>query len=86
MFYTNDSRSLIAKVIQNGSNPSEDQLSKRNDDIARSWGQYSPYFAVESAIPVNLPGNCEITFAQVLSRHGARDPTGQYRAKYRQRN
>ncbi|KAK1836931.1 3-phytase A [Podospora conica] len=39
------------------------------------WGQYSPYFSVPSDIDPAIPPNCELTFAQLLSRHGARDPT-----------
>ncbi|KAI4130350.1 MAG: hypothetical protein LQ338_001785 [Usnochroma carphineum] len=44
--------------------------------ISQFWGQYSPFFSVPSEIPddILLP-DCEITFAQLLSRHGARDPT-----------
>ncbi|KAK4683158.1 hypothetical protein QC764_122690 [Podospora pseudoanserina] len=44
-------------------------------NISHSWGQYSPYFAVPSEIDPAIPQECELTFAQVLSRHGARDPT-----------
>ncbi|KAI6813644.1 acid phosphatase [Hortaea werneckii] len=44
-------------------------------DLSRYWGQYSPYFTVESEIPDVLPEQCQITFVQILSRHGARDPT-----------
>ncbi|KAI1275997.1 histidine phosphatase superfamily [Xylaria sp. FL0933] len=43
--------------------------------ISHSWGQYSPFFTVTSEIPSDIPNGCEVTFAQVLSRHGARDPT-----------
>ncbi|KAI0912519.1 histidine phosphatase superfamily [Ustulina deusta] len=43
--------------------------------ISHSWGQYSPFFSVPSDIPSDIPKGCEVTFAQVLSRHGARDPT-----------
>ncbi|OCT52747.1 3-phytase A [Cladophialophora carrionii] len=43
--------------------------------ISHFWGQYSPYFSVPSEISAKVPHNCEITFAQILSRHGARDPT-----------
>ncbi|KAI0521351.1 histidine phosphatase superfamily [Xylaria bambusicola] len=43
--------------------------------VSHSWGQYSPYFSVPSEIPNGIPKGCELTFAQVLSRHGARDPT-----------
>jgi hypothetical protein len=38
-------------------------------------GQYSPYFSVPSEISDELPQGCSITFAQILSRHGGRDPT-----------
>lgn len=44
-------------------------------EISHFWGQYSPYFSVPSEISPDIPEQCEITFAQVLSRHGARDPT-----------
>ncbi|KAL2196809.1 3-phytase A [Corynascus similis CBS 632.67] len=43
--------------------------------ISHSWGQYSPYFSVPSEIDASIPEDCEVTFAQVLSRHGARAPT-----------
>ena len=43
--------------------------------VSQFWGQYSPYFSVPSEILDEVPEQCEITFAQVLSRHGARDPT-----------
>ncbi|KAI8932972.1 hypothetical protein NX059_010440 [Plenodomus lindquistii] len=39
------------------------------------WGQYSMWFAVPSDIHVAPPKGCEVTFANVLSRHGGRDPT-----------
>ncbi|KAF2483929.1 histidine phosphatase superfamily [Neohortaea acidophila] len=44
-------------------------------EISHFWGQYSPYFSVASDIPAHTPEGCHITFAQVLARHGARDPT-----------
>ncbi|KAK4100330.1 phosphoglycerate mutase-like protein [Parathielavia hyrcaniae] len=44
--------------------------------ISRLWGQYSPYFPVPSEIDPEIPPGCEPTFVQVLSRHGARAPTG----------
>ena len=44
-------------------------------EISHHWGQYSPYFSVPSDIPNQTPDQCEINFVQVLSRHGARDPT-----------
>jgi len=51
-------------------------------EISRLWGQYSPFWPVGadsadsgSVISPSIPEGCEITFAQILSRHGARDPT-----------
>ncbi|KAI0152394.1 phosphoglycerate mutase-like protein [Hypoxylon sp. NC0597] len=43
--------------------------------VARSWGQYSSTFSVPSEISPSIPKDCEVTFAQLLQRHGARDPT-----------
>ena len=43
--------------------------------ISHFWGQYSPWFAVPSEIGLAPPKDCEVTFANVLSRHGGRDPT-----------
>ncbi|CCC06973.1 hypothetical protein SMACR_00997 [Sordaria macrospora] len=40
-----------------------------------TWGQYSPFFSVPSEISPSVPDGCRLTFAQVLSRHGARFPT-----------
>lgn len=50
--------------------------------ISHFWGQYSPYFSVPSAIKDEVPHGCSITFAQILSRHGARDPTASKTAVY----
>jgi hypothetical protein len=44
-------------------------------EISHFWGQYSPYYSVPSEIPAEIPEACKVTFVQVLSRHGARDPT-----------
>lgn len=38
-------------------------------------GQYSPWFAAPSEINVAPPSGCEVSFANVLSRHGGRFPT-----------
>lgn len=43
--------------------------------ISHKWGQYSPFFNVPGAISPEIPDGCDVTFAQLLSRHGARDPT-----------
>ncbi|KAL4885546.1 histidine phosphatase superfamily [Aspergillus karnatakaensis] len=52
--------------------------------VSHLWGQYSPYFSLqhESTISQDVPDDCEITFVQVLSRHGARYPTESKSAKY----
>lgn len=52
--------------------------------ISHNWGQYSPFFAVPSGISPDVPSNCKVTFAQVLSRHGARDPTASKTLAYAQ--
>ncbi|KAL5115698.1 hypothetical protein ACEQ8H_006410 [Pleosporales sp. CAS-2024a] len=39
------------------------------------WGQYSPWYAVPSDIDPSPPRHCKVTFANLLSRHGGRDPT-----------
>ena len=46
------------------------------------WGQYSPFFSVPSEIDPSIPSGCEVTFVNVLSRHGARDPTARKSALY----
>ncbi|KAI0131826.1 histidine phosphatase superfamily [Xylariales sp. AK1849] len=53
-----------------------------NTSISQSWGPYSPYFSVPSSISADVPGGCDITFVQTLTRHGARDPTASKTAKY----
>jgi hypothetical protein len=44
-------------------------------EISHYWGQYSPYFSVPSEISADVSTGCKVTFVQLLSRHGARDPT-----------
>ena len=51
-------------------------------EISHYWGQYSPYFSIPPDISADLPPGCVLTFAQVLSRHGARDPTASKTASY----
>lgn len=51
-------------------------------DIRQLWGQYSPGFAVPSEIPPAIPADCNVTFVQVLARHGARDPTSSKTTSY----
>ncbi|KAJ5280813.1 phytase [Penicillium angulare] len=66
-------------------------------DLSHSWGQYSPYFSLAdndlsstsrsssiSSISDAVPQQCNITFVQVLSRHGARYPTASKSEKYAQ--
>lgn len=54
-----------------------------NTQISHSWGQYSPWFAVPSEIDLAPPKDCEVTFANVLSRHGGRNPTQSKTTAYR---
>lgn len=51
-------------------------------NISHHWGQYSPYFSVPSDISPDIPGQCSINFVQILSRHGARDPTASKTTSY----
>ncbi|KAI1334851.1 histidine phosphatase superfamily [Xylariaceae sp. FL0016] len=51
-------------------------------EMSHSWGPYSPFYSVPSDISASMPAGCEVTFAQVLSRHGARDPTDSKTAMY----
>lgn len=51
-------------------------------DPMHSWGQYSPFYSVSSKIPWETPDNCNISFAQILSRHGARYPTSKMSSVY----
>lgn len=53
-----------------------------NTSISHNWGQYSPWFTVPSTISAEIPPGCSLTFASVLSRHGARDPTASKTASY----
>ena len=53
-------------------------------DISHYWGQYSAYFQVPSEISPDVPTGCQITYSQVLSRHGGRDPTPGKSALYAQ--
>ncbi|KAF7597271.1 hypothetical protein BBP40_008113 [Aspergillus hancockii] len=53
-------------------------------NVSHLWGQYSPFFSVEEESPLReeVPDHCQVTFAQVLSRHGARYPTADKSEKY----
>ncbi|KAI0132475.1 histidine acid phosphatase [Xylariales sp. AK1849] len=51
-------------------------------DISHFWGPYSPFYTVPSDIPRSTPKDCNVTFVQILSRHGARDPTASKSAIY----
>ncbi|GAM88425.1 hypothetical protein ANO11243_064580 [Dothideomycetidae sp. 11243] len=51
---------------------------------SHNWGSYAPYFTVPSKISAKVPSGCLITFAQVLSRHGARFPTKRKTAFYKE--
>ena len=51
-------------------------------EISHYWGQYSPYYSVASTISDEVPSRCSVSFAQILSRHGARDPTASKTKQY----
>ena len=62
--------------------PVADYEIEKKDDISRLWGHYSPQFSVPSDIDPEIPKDCETSFGLVLSRHGARYPTGKKSVKY----
>lgn len=53
-------------------------------EISRFWGQSTPYYSVASEIPTEVPNQCQVTFVQILSRHGARDPTASKTVRYQE--
>ncbi|KAJ5895151.1 Histidine phosphatase superfamily clade-2 [Penicillium taxi] len=53
-------------------------------NISHHWGAYSPYFSLaEEGINGAIPNECDVTFVQALSRHGARYPTASKSKKYK---
>ena len=94
--FLNVNRHFLTNVPRSRRNPNESIIktpSSCDDKIkgytcqpetSHSWGQYSPYFKVPSDISADLPAQCLVTFAQILSRHGARDPTVAKSASYAQ--
>ena len=54
----------------------------RDQPILQLWGQYSPYYPVDSDHAIAIPPGCRTNFAQILSRHGARYPTSSKSAMY----
>ena len=52
-----------------------ESIGNCTDASQNIWGKYSPYFSAPSIIESAIPKGCEVTFAQVLSRHGSRYPT-----------
>lgn len=77
-------RRVVGAVSNTTSCDSVDAGYQCSPEISHYWGQYSPYFRVPStgAPDSALPAGCTLTFAQVLSRHGARDPTASKTAAY----
>ncbi|PGH12490.1 hypothetical protein AJ79_04234 [Helicocarpus griseus UAMH5409] len=60
---------VVCSTVQNG--------YQCNRDYSQLWGQYTPYFSLNSISEISpeVPVGCTVTFVQVLSRHGARHPT-----------
>ncbi|PCG95438.1 Histidine phosphatase superfamily, clade-2 [Penicillium occitanis (nom. inval.)] len=74
----NDS-SLTKKIASAYTNSDSDVA-----DLSHYWGQYSPFFSLSEQSEINpaVPPECNITFVQLLSRHGARYPTAHKSAMY----
>lgn len=66
---------FTVKYITNNSCDTIDRGYRCSPKTTHFWGQYSLWFSVPSDINVTPPKGCEVTFANVLSRHGGRDPT-----------
>lgn len=64
-----------AAAASNKSCDSIDEGYRCSPEITHYWGQYALWFSVPSEVEVAPPEGCSVTFAQVLSRHGGRDPT-----------
>ena len=54
-----------------------------NLPFSHLWGQYSPFFAVDSKQSLQIPPDCQLDLVQLLSRHGARFPTYQKSEAYK---
>jgi hypothetical protein len=78
-----DFRSAIAKQAPAPSSCDTVQFGYVcSPDITQYWGQYSPYYSVPIKGTHKVPEQCTVTFAQILSRHGARDPTASKTVTY----
>lgn len=71
--------SLTRRFASAYNNPNSDDT-----EISHYWGQYSPFFSLSEQSEINptVPPKCNITFVQVLARHGARYPTAHKSAMY----
>ncbi|CRG90097.1 phytase [Talaromyces islandicus] len=75
-------KQAIPRASESSTGAKRDYLSRPK--VSHYWGQYSPFFSLEkqSEISTAVPPTCQIVFAQVLARHGARYPTSSKREKY----
>ncbi|OAL45133.1 phosphoglycerate mutase-like protein [Pyrenochaeta sp. DS3sAY3a] len=65
----------VVRVYTNKSCDTIDRGYRCSPKTTHFWGQYSLWYSVPSEIDVAPPKGCDVTFANVLSRHGGRDPT-----------
>lgn len=78
----------MVTAVSNTSCDTAQQGYQCSPEISHYWGQYSPYFSVPQDddaihnIDNAVPQGCTLTFVQILSRHGARDPTASKTAVY----
>ncbi|KAL4899749.1 3-phytase B [Aspergillus multicolor] len=86
LYYLLSGVSAQLPVVQNQSCNSVNGGYQCFPQVSHIWGQYSPYFSLEheSFISQDVPHGCEVTFAQVLSRHGARYPSESKSAAYKE--
>ncbi|KAJ4193435.1 hypothetical protein NW755_003425 [Fusarium falciforme] len=73
---------VLSFWVRDGTRPVGCEYDGSCNDISRLWGQYSAFFPIPSELDASTPGECDVTFALVLSRHGARYPTASKSAAY----
>ncbi|ROW01115.1 hypothetical protein VSDG_02672 [Cytospora chrysosperma] len=82
LFYLATATARVVRAVNDTSCDSVAAGYQCSPEISHYWGPYSPYFSVPSEIDNSIPEQCTVNFVQVLSRHGARDPTASKGALY----
>ncbi|KAK1561395.1 histidine acid phosphatase [Colletotrichum navitas] len=59
------------------------KIRRGTETKSHFWGTLTPFFSVPSEIDAAIPAGCQITFVQVLSRHGSRNPKATKMRKFK---